>query len=112
MKNEAAVPTLVKAVESMDNKPGIVSIKKEAIKALGEIGSPEALPALVKILNKKAFWRRALVDEVRAAAAQALASIRSDEVADILREAMDDKADIVASAAAKAYKQLKRNEQQ
>jgi HEAT repeat protein len=110
MKNETAVPTLIKAVKGMDNKPGIIDIKKDAIKALGEIGSAEALPALIEILNTKAFWRRALVDEVRAAAALAMAGLRSGEVINILREAMDDKSDVVARAAAKAYKQLKRNE--
>ena len=111
MKNATAVPTLVKAVQGMENKPGQVDIKKDAIKALGEIGSAEALPALVAILNKKAFWRKALVDQVRAAAAQAMVGIGGDEVVKILREAMDDKSDVVSSAAGRALKQLKRNEQ-
>ena len=110
MKNEAAVPTLVKTVKSMDSKPGIADIKKEAIKALGEIGSPEALPVLQEILGKTAFWRRALVDDVRATAVQAISGLRSDAVVDILKGAMNDKSEIVARAATKAYKQLKRTE--
>ncbi len=112
MKNAAAVPTLVKAVKGMDNKPGLIEIKKEAIKALGEIGSADALPALIEIFNKKAFWRKALVDEVRAAAVQAMIGIGGAEVTNILQTAMDDKSEAVANAAARALKQLKRNEQQ
>lgn len=110
MKNETAVPTLVKLVQSMENKPGTVEIKKDAIKALGDIGSLEALPTLYEILNKKTFWRRNLVDEVRASAALAIANIGSQQSAETLQSAMDDKSETVARAATKAYKQLKRNE--
>lgn len=110
MKNPATVPTLVKAVKGMANTPGMVDIKKEAIKALGEIGSEEALPALTEILNTKAFWRRALVDEVRAAAAMAMAGIHSETTAATLQTATSDKSDVVSRAATKALKLLKRNE--
>ncbi len=111
MKSTSSVPTLVKAVQGMDNKPGVVEIKKDAIKALGEIGSPDALPALVEIISKRTFWRRALVDDVRAAAIAAVANIEHDEVQKILQQAMDDKSEVVSRAATRAYKQLKRNEQ-
>ena len=110
MKNATAVPTLVKAVKGMPNTPAMADIKKDAIKALGEIGSREALPALVDIFNTKGFWRRALIDEIRAAAVSAIALIPNEETATILNSAANDKSEVVARAATKALKQLRRSE--
>ena len=110
MKSEAAVPTLIKVVKGMSNTSGVVEIKKDAIKALGKIGSEEALSALTDILNARTFWRRSVVDDVRATSALAIAGIRSDKTMVILQNAMDDKSEIVARAATKAFKQLKRTE--
>ncbi|PLX75819.1 MAG: hypothetical protein C0615_07575 [Desulfuromonas sp.] len=110
MKNGAAVPTLIEVIREMKNTPTTADIKKDAIKALGEIGSEQAVPLLTEILHQKSFWRKRLVDDIRAAAATALANIPSSQSADILREVADDSSETVARAAAKALKQLKRNE--
>jgi len=110
MKNAAAVPTLVKMVKEMPNSPAMADIKKDAIKALGEIGSPEALPVLTDIYNSKAFWRRTLLDEIRASAIAAIGVIPSEQRLQLLQSAANDNSDVVARAATKALKQLKRNE--
>jgi len=110
MKVASAVPTLINLVQSMGNTPKTVGTKKDAIKALGDIGSAEATTALIEILQKRTFWRRSITDEVRACAAQALAAIGGEDAIIILEQAVDDKAEDVARAAARALKHLKRND--
>jgi len=72
MKNPAAIPTLLRIVGQPDPWVKMSEIKKEAIRALGEIGSADAVPALLAILKRRKLWRRALFDELRAAAALSL----------------------------------------
>jgi len=110
MKVTSAVPTLINLVRSMNNSPKTVSTKKDAIKALGDIGSAEATTALIEILQKRSFWRRSITDEVRACAAQALAAIGGDDAINVLEQVVDDKAEDVARSAARALKHLKRND--
>lgn len=110
MKNPAAVPTLLQLVAEPDPMQKRVEVKKEALKALGEIGSEQAVPALVQILAQRKFWGRALHDELRAAAAQALGEIGAPAATAPLQAATDDRAASVSRAAAQALKQLKRGE--
>jgi len=110
MKVGAAVPTLIKLVQTMSNTPKTLGTKKDALKALGDIGSEEATSALIGILQKRTFWHRSLTDEVRASAAQALAAIGGSDAIAALEQAVDDKAEDVARTAARALKQLKRSE--
>lgn len=110
MKVTAAVPTLISLVRSMGNTPKTLGTKKDAIKALGEIGSEEAATALIEILQKRTFWRRSITDEIRGYAAQALAAIGGSDAIAALELAVDDKADNVARSAARALKHLKRND--
>ena len=108
MKNPAAVPTLVRIVEQPDPWVKMVEIKKEAIRALGEIGSAEAIPALRAILKRRKFWRRALFDELRAVAALSLGDIGHVNAAEALTAAAEDRSSIVARAAVQAFKQLRK----
>jgi hypothetical protein len=108
MKNPAAVPTLVRIVEQPDPWVKMVEIKKEAIRALGEIGSAEAIPALRAILKRRKFWRRALFDELRAVAALSLGDIGHVSAAEALTAAAEDRSSIVARAAVQAFKQLRK----
>ena len=110
MKCTAAVPTLTKLIRTMSISAKTVQTKKQAIKALGEIGSDEAITALLETLNKKAIWKRRLYDELRAAAALSLSLIGSQEAVTALEMATEDKSEEVARAANKALKYLKRNE--
>jgi HEAT repeat protein len=110
MKCTAAVPTLINLVRTMGTTAKTISTKKEAIKALGEIGSSEATSALLEALQKKSIWKRRMTDELRASAALALSLIGGEDAIKSLEMAADDKSEQVARAANKALKQLKRNE--
>lgn len=108
MKNPAAVPTLVNLVKRPDPRLKNVEETREAIKALGEIGSADAVPALLAILQRRMFWRRAQFDEVRATAALALGEIGSPDPLPELEKATDDRSATVARAAVQAVKQLRK----
>jgi HEAT repeat protein len=108
MKNPAAIPTLLRIVEQPDPWVKMAEIKKEAIRALGEIGSAEAIPALRAILKHRKFWRRALFDELRAVAALSLGDIGHVSAAETLTAAAEDRSSIVARAAVQALKQLRK----
>lgn len=108
MKNPAAVPTLLQIVEKPDPWVKMGEVKKEAIRALGEIGSTEAIPALTTLLKRRKFWGRARFDELRAAAAISLGDIGHANAVEALKTAAEDRSSPVARAAGQALKQLRK----
>ncbi len=110
MKCTAAVPTLITLIRTMSTSARTVPTKKEAIKALGAIGSNEAITALIETLQKKSIWKRRMIDELRITAALALSLIGGAEAISALETAAEDKSEEIARAANKALKHLKRNE--
>jgi HEAT repeat protein len=109
-KNQAAVPTLLKLVNRPDPLVKEAELKKGAIKALGEIGAAEAVPALASLLGRKKWWRRSLFDQVRAAAASALGEIGGTAPIPALERAAEDRSPVVARAAAYSLKQIRKGE--
>jgi HEAT repeat protein len=103
-----ATPTLLKFLDQSGWSRRTVDIKKDAIRALGEIRAADAVPALTQILARRIFLRRALNDELRAAAAAALGEIADDQARDALEAAAQDRNPAVARAAAKALTQLEK----
>lgn len=110
MKNPAAVPTLLKLVRRPDPFVKRAEVKKEAIKALGEIGSVEAAPTLQAILKHRKLWKRSRFDEVRRAAALALGEIGDEGATALLETTADDRSELVARGAIQALKLLKKAE--
>jgi HEAT repeat protein len=97
---------LLKLLQKTDWSPDVVELKKDAIRALGEIRDPEAIPELANIINKKSWLRRQLNDELRMAAAAALGDIAEESTRTILEKTTHDRSATVARAAAQALKQL------
>ncbi|MCP3176773.1 MAG: HEAT repeat domain-containing protein [Desulfuromonadales bacterium] len=108
MKEPAAVPFLLKVVQSKDFLVKKLDEKKEAIRALGEIAAPGSWPHLLEVLHRKKFWKRSRYNDLRAAAAGALASFPVPEVLEALEAATEDPAQQVARAAVLSLKQLKK----
>ena len=108
MKEPAAVPFLLKVIQSKDLLVKKLDEKKEAIRALGEIAAPDSWPHLLDVLHRKKFWKRTRYNDLRAAAAAALASFSVPEVIDALEEATEDPAQQVARTAVQSLKQLKK----
>ncbi len=124
-QEQAAVPGLLDALQDDD-----VRVRVAAIKALGDIGAPSAVPELLHILNKDTDndmrWAatgalgkmgatavpglvEALQDEdwkVRRSAADALWGLREPSAAPALVEACVDRNDVVRQAVAAALEAL------
>ncbi len=111
MKNTAAVPVLLKLISRPDLVGKRVELKKDAIRTLGEIGSPEAVPALLDILRRQRLWRRGDFNELRAAAAIALGEIGAISAKVVLEAATEDRSETVARAALQALKQFRKLEE-
>lgn len=108
LKSPAAVPSLLKLVNRSDPMGKRTELKKEAIKALGEIGAAEAVSSLTILLRHRPFWRSRQFNELRAAAASALGDIGASSALPALEAATEGSAEIVVRAAANAIKQLKK----
>lgn len=106
MKHPAAVPALLRIVGMRDPRVRELEIKRDAIRALGEIGSPEAVAPLAELVVKRKFWYRSRFDELRATATSALGDIGDPAAAEILQWATNDRSEIVARAAVQALKQF------
>jgi HEAT repeat protein len=75
MKSRAAVPALCRLVQRESRFFSGGSVREAAVRALGDIGSPECLPVLQGLLNAGP-WRRLLTGaRLREAAAEALGKI-------------------------------------
>ncbi len=64
------------------------NLQKEAIKALGNIGSSDSVPALSRILMRKSWFSKQYNDELRALAAKSLGMIGDQDAYKALEQAM------------------------
>lgn len=107
MKNLAAVPALLRLLAQENGNRG-PDLRRGAIKALGEIGSAEAVAPLTEFLTSKRFWRPGRHNELRAAAAAALGEIGDGTARAVLEGASSERNETVARAAVQALKQLRK----
>jgi HEAT repeat protein len=110
LKEPSAIPFLLKTVLRRDPWLKTLGEKRDALKALGEIGSEDALPVLIQVLRRRPFFGRARFDELRTWAAWAIGRIGTSAALESLAGAVNDRCPLVARTAAQACGQ-KRNEQ-
>jgi len=72
-----AVPTLMRLIRRPDPWGRLLPTKKNAVRALGEIGSDEGVAPLIKVLRRRCLWKREQFIELKRMAAMALAEIGS-----------------------------------
>lgn len=108
MKNLAAVPVLVQYVVAPDWRFRFLDAKKDALRALGEIGCVDAVPAIGSIVRTKRIIFRGRNDDLRIAAIAALAAIGGEAAEMILSDACARNSAAVCRAAAHALKQLRK----
>jgi len=109
MRAASAIPSLIKLLDQPGWQRRVFEIKKDAIRALGEIRSAAAIPALAKLLGRRRLLRRALHNELRAAAAAALGEIGDEQARPALDKAAGERSVTVARAATQALQQLTRD---
>ncbi len=66
-----------------------IKLKKEAIKALGFIKSPDAIPYLKKILFLKVWFNKDAYNEIRCIAAESLGKIGGEEATELIKKASE-----------------------
>jgi len=108
MKNPAAIPPLVRIVQTKDPRLRLLEQKKEAIRALGEIGAVEAVPPLAEVVLQRRFWSRSRHNELRVAALEAIGAIGDPAAREVLEWAAEDRSQSVSMAAQKALKQMQK----
>ncbi len=110
MRSQKATGALLRILEKVRLKQTNLELMRTLVKTLGQIGSPEAVPLLAKVLKKKSFWKRTLRNDYRCALALALAEIGGDEARQALEQASQDRNSRVADCASRALIKLPRNE--
>lgn len=103
-----ALPALLELASRSDRKGVFRKEKIEAVKALGQIGSSEAVPKLKTLLKRRFFWFAPTDSELRAEAALALGRIGSPEARNLLRKAIKDRSEAVARAARLALNRIEK----
>ena len=106
MRAESAVPVLRKLLQQSGWNQQTMDLKKDAIRALGEIRCKDALDDLLAIANRKRLLRRRPNEELRIAAIHALGELGERSVHDALEAFTNESSVAVARAAAKALKQV------
>jgi HEAT repeat protein len=109
MKDAAAVPCLMKIVKKRDLMMKGVDLKVGAIKALGRIGSPEAIPFLERLARRRVLWQRARFNSLRIQAIKALGQIGSESSVAVLEVLTQDRHPRLAKTASLALKHLRRH---
>jgi hypothetical protein len=71
-KAQAGVPALLGQLKSIPAREDTLLLLEATIDALGRIGSKEALPQLIKVLNRKSLFKREVAHKLRIRAALAL----------------------------------------
>lgn len=107
-KIPATIPLLAQFLEIKDWRFLQLDEKIDAVNALGEIGSADALPALMAVVNHRCFFYRRSNDELRAAAVLAIGEIGGDEAIGFLEKIEKSVNPIVSRAVVRALKQAKK----
>jgi HEAT repeat protein len=102
-KTTGLVP-LLEVVQVKDFQKSDPTEIKAFFDAIGMIGSNEALPVLRQLLERKGWFGRGKVDEVRMGAARAMAMIGTSEAKMILESGRESKDESVRDACSKAMR--------
>ncbi|PKN12721.1 MAG: hypothetical protein CVU69_04990 [Deltaproteobacteria bacterium HGW-Deltaproteobacteria-4] len=109
IKNPAAtIPLLIQFLQVKDWRFLRLEEKIDAIRALGEIGSAEALPELMSIVNHRCLFYRSRNNVLRAAALLTIGEIGGFEAISFLETMGEASNPIVQKAAISALKQARK----
>ena len=84
IKATQSVPSLIAITMAKGLGSGIYEKKKEAIKALGNIGDKRALKPLIEILLRTKWFRRKRYEELRILSAQSIGKIGGEDAVKVL----------------------------
>ncbi|MEW6364407.1 MAG: HEAT repeat domain-containing protein [Acidobacteriota bacterium] len=85
--NEAILPGLAEIARAKPQASAADAVRKRAIEGLGKIGSPQAVPVLADLLEKRSLFSMAEESDTRLAAVRALGAIDCPEAREALARA-------------------------
>ncbi|MCX7770203.1 MAG: HEAT repeat domain-containing protein [Proteobacteria bacterium] len=97
----------IKSILSVLENESSISLKKEALVALGRIGHHSILPILKKYATKKGFFNKAENKVLRLSAIDGLSEIKHEDSAKILEKLLKDSDDDIRDAAFEALQKIK-----
>lgn len=97
----------IKSILSILENENSISIKKEALVALGRIGHHSVIPVLKKYALKKGFFSKAENKVLRLSAIDGLSEIKHEESTKILEKLLKDSDDDIRDAAFEALQKIK-----
>jgi len=101
-----AIPTLIQIIEDDDFKHRDFQEKKTVFRALGTAGGENLTGFMESYLNRRSFFRRAAVEELRACACEALGWIGGPKATRLLERVADDRSAMVRGAAQAALRRI------
>jgi hypothetical protein len=102
-KKTGLIP-LLEVVQSKDFYKRETTEIKAFFNAIGMVGSNEAIPVLQQLLERKSWFGRGKIDEIRLGAASAMAMIGTPEAKAILEEGKNSKDESLRDACTQALK--------
>ena len=85
-RNESALQPLLSLIMKRDLMGKIVTLKKEALLAIGRIGDPRSLDALVRFVEKRRFLAPGRWEELKILALETIGRLDGKEAQDFLRK--------------------------
>jgi hypothetical protein len=103
MKDTESIKSILSVLENENN----LSLKKEALVALGRIGHHSIIPILKKYALKKGFFNKAENKTLRLSAIDGLSEVKHPDVVKVLENLLKDRDDDIRDAAFEALQKLK-----
>jgi HEAT repeat protein len=110
MKQTKAIPYLLRFLERSDPFVRCLELKRGAVRALGDMGAAEAVPALRALLQQRKFFFRRRFQEIQIACCLALARIGTDECRRVLEITTQHGHGPLSRSAARALREIARAE--
>ena len=85
-RNESALQPLCDLVMERDLRGKLVTLKKEALLAIGRIGDPRSLDALVRLVEKRRFLALGRWEELKILALETIGRLEGKEARDFLQK--------------------------
>jgi len=103
MKDTSSIKSILSVLENENN----LSLKKEALVALGRIGQHSIIPILKKYALRKGFFNKAENKTLRLSAIDGLSEVKHPDAVKVLESLLKDRDDDIRDAAFEALQKLK-----
>ncbi|OHB24908.1 MAG: hypothetical protein A2X84_03965 [Desulfuromonadaceae bacterium GWC2_58_13] len=97
-RSPEVIRELTRILDHRGKTEDIFELKRAVLKALAEIGSPAALPAIEDVINTRALWSPVLLNRLKVEAVRSLVHYRDQRAEELLRRIAGGKGDLARLA--------------